>query len=316
VANNLKRPVIVVMGSLQMDLISVISKLPRPGETLRSEKFYTAPGGKGANQAVAAARLGAEVRMVGRIGNDLFGTSLLENCSDNGIDVSGVSVDPERPSGVSTILIDEQKENYITASYGANLACDDIELRAVRSALDGADSLLLQLEIPADVSLAAAHIANEEGVTVIWDPAPADEMPAEAYSAADVITPNQTEAKSLTGVEITDSDTGLEAAKKLVQRGAKLAIVKMAELGTCYASKNERAHVPPHIVEAVDTVAAGDAFAGAFSIAIAEGVSLDKAIRFGSAAGALAVTKHGAQDAMPNRDEIESLIKTYPNGNS
>ena len=303
-----ERPVVVVLGSFQMDLIGVAPRMPGPGETLRGERFYTAPGGKGANQAVAAARLGARVRMVGRLGDDLFGPMLLDNLRDHGIDVSRVAIDPEHRSGVSMILIDSQKENYIVAAYGANLACDDEQVRAVESALDGADSLLLQLEIPFEVSLAAARAAKTRGVRVIWDPAPATDLPADAYSAMDIVTPNQIEAAALTGIDVTDATSGLQAAGTLVERGAAVAVVKMAEQGACYASPQGSGYVPPYRAEAVDTVAAGDAFGGALVVALGEGKGLEDAVRYGGAAGALAVTKPGAQDAMPSREEVEALL--------
>lgn len=308
-----RRAVVVVLGSLQMDLIGLTSRLPGPGETLRAKDFYTSPGGKGANQAVAAARLGAEVRMIGRVGKDFFGTSLLDNCRANGVDVSGVNVDEELSSGVSIILIDELQENYITAAYGANLACGDKELHTVKSALDGADALLLQLEIPSKVSIAAAHFANQKGVSVIWDTAPVDEMSPDVYLTADIVTPNQIETHFLTGIEVIDITTGLQAAHELVLKGAKFAIVKMAEMGACYASRTDSGYVPAYRIETIDTVAAGDAFGAGISVAIGEGMDMNQAMRFGTAAGALAVTRQGSQDAMPNRKEVNSLLSVNSN---
>ena len=307
-ATPVKLPNIVVLGASQMDLIGIAPRLPAPGETLTGERFYTAPGGKGANQAVAAARLGARVRMVGRVGSDVFGPMLTDNLRSHGVDVSGVATDTEHPSGVSIILLDAERQNHIVAIYGANLFCDDDQLRAVQSALEGADYLLLQMSIPLHVSLEAARAAKQRGVRVIWDPAPAGEIPADAYPAMDMITPNQTEAAVLTGVQVTDIASGLTAAEALVQRGAAVAVVKMGELGACYTSHDGSGHVPPFKVEAVDTVAAGDAFGGALAVALAEGKGLEEAVRYGAAAGALAVTRPGAQEAMPGRREVEALI--------
>ena len=301
-------PIIVVLGASQMDLIGIAPRLPAPGETLVGERFYTAPGGKGANQAVAAARLGAHVRMVGRVGNDVFGPMLLDNLRSHGVDVDGVATDGAHPSGVSVILMDAHRQNHIVAVYGANVECDGDQLLTAESALAGADSLLLQMEIPFDVSLAAAKAARQRGVRVIWDPAPATDIPPDAYPPMDIITPNQTEAAALTGTPATDVASGLGAAEALLERGAAVAVVKMGELGVCYMSRDGSGHVPPYRVEVVDTVAAGDAFGGALAVALAEGTSLDEAVRYGAAAGALAVTKPGAQDAMPGREEVEALL--------
>ena len=301
-------PVIVVLGGINMDLVAASTRMPEPGETVFGRSFHTAPGGKGANQAVAAARLGAEVRMVGRVGDDQFGPTLLEGMRSEGIDVSGVAVDPVNPSGVALILLDDQAENMIVAVYGANMACDDQQILSVRGALDGADVLLLQLEAPLDVELRAAALAKEMGVTVVWDPAPALEMGQDAYRLCDVLTPNQIEAEFLTGISVTDTASAERAAVALVNQGAPAAVAKLGEGGAFYVGRDESGFVPAFRVNAIDSVAAGDAFAAGMGIALAEGKSLPDAVRFGSAAGALAVTKSGAQEAMPFRREVDALL--------
>ena len=303
-----KRPTIVVLGGINMDLIGIAPRLPAPGETVVGDRFYTAPGGKGANQAVAAAKLGAEVRMVGRVGRDMFGPGLLDDLRGHGIDVSGVAVDPEHASGIAVILLDARRQNHIVAIYGANVKCDEDQLQATESALDGADALLLQLEIPSEVSLAAARAAKRRGVRVIWDPAPAAGMPPEAYRVVDVLTPNQTEATALTGIEVTNVTSARAAAHALLDRGAGAAVVKLGELGALYASSDGVGHVLSHEVEVVDTVAAGDAFGAALAVALVEGRSMEEAVRYGATAGALAVTRPGAQEAMPSRSEVEALL--------
>ena len=299
---------IAVLGGINMDLVGTAPRLPMPGETVIGETFYTAPGGKGANQAVAAARLGARVRMVGRVGDDVFGPRLMDALRSQGVDVTGVGVDRDRPSGTAIILLDARKQNHIVAIYGANIRCDGDQLRAVESALDGADSLLLQLEVPLEISLAAAETASRKGVRVIWDPAPAMELPSKAYAATDILTPNQTEAAFLTGIEVTNVESARRAAEALLARGVGVAVVKLGESGAYYASESGRGHVPSYEVEVVDTVAAGDAFGGALAVGLAEGLALEAAVRFAGAAGAVAVTRPGAQDAMPSRSEIEGLI--------
>ena len=301
-------PVIVVLGGINMDLVATSARMPEVGETVFGRSFHTAPGGKGANQAVAAARLGAEVRMVGRVGDDQFGPTLLEGMRAEGIDVSGVSVDPVNPSGVALILLDDQAQNIIVAVYGANMACDEQEDLSVRGALKGADVLLLQLEVPLPVAIRAAALAKEMGVIVVWDPAPALDMGQDAYRLCDVLTPNQVEAEFLTGIAVTDPDSAERAAKALVDQGAPAAVAKLGEGGAFYSAGDERGFVPAFDVNAVDSVAAGDAFAAGLGVALAEGQPLTDAVTFGSAVGALAVTKSGAQEAMPFRHEVDALL--------
>ena len=302
------KPVVVVLGGINMDLVGVAERMPAPGETVFGQSFHTAPGGKGANQAVAAARLGAEVRMVGRVGRDEFGPVLLDGMRCEGIDVSGVAVDPDNSSGIAMILLDGLRENYIVAIYGANLASDREQIIAVESALDGADVLLMQLETPLEVAAEAARMAKGRGVRVVWDPAPALEMGRDAYALCDALTPNQVEAEFLSGLPVPDLDSARSAARKLVGEGVSACVITMADAGAYYATRNDEGFVPPFDVETTDTVAAGDAFSAALGVALAEGRSLSEAVRYASAAGALAVTKRGAQEAMPYRREVDALF--------
>ena len=304
-----RKPVVVALGGINMDLSAAARRMPAPGETGFGDSFRVSPGGKGANQAVAAARLGASVRMVGRVGADDFGAALLDNLRREGIDVSGVATDPDNPSGVAMILLDEMKRNYIVAAYGANLASDQAQVEAAEKALVGADALLLQLETPLEVAVAAARAAREKGALVIWDPAPAVPMGEEAYRLCDVLTPNQTEAETLTGVRAADRAGARDAARRLVREGVAAAVVTLGEGGAHLETREGGEFVPPFDVPTVDTVAAGDAFAAALGVALAEGRGLPSAVRWASAAGALAVTRRGAQDAMPRRDEVDALIR-------
>ena len=303
---------IVALGSINMDLVTTMRRMPADGETVQGSAFFTAPGGKGANQAVAAARLGAHVRMVGKVGDDEFGRGLLDGLRSHGIGVQNVAVDARHASGVAMIMVDEAGGNRIAAVYGANMACDGEQVDAAKRAMAGADALMLQLEAPSEVSLAAAKHARREGVRVIWDPAPAAQMPDDAFEYADVLTPNQTEAAMLTGIEITDAHSAREAAQALLAKGVRLAVVKMGVDGVFAAAAAESCHMPAFPVEAVDSVAAGDAFGAALAIALSERRPLKDALRFGAAAGALAVTKRGAQDAMPSREEVEGLLSIRP----
>ena len=211
-------PNIVALGGMNMALIGTTSRLPLPGETLRGERFYTAPGGKGATQAVAAARLGANVKMIGRVGKDMFGPRLLDALKNDGIDVSGVAEDPDHPSGVGMIILNAARQNHVLAIYGANLRCNEDQLAAVGTALEGADVLLLQMELPFPLSMAAARSARARGVTTMLDPAPASNIPPEAFRDLDIITPNQTEAEYHTGIRVDDIPSAQAAAEALLER--------------------------------------------------------------------------------------------------
>ena len=310
-------PNIVALGGMNMALIGTATRLPQPGETLRGERFYTAPGGKGATQAVAAARLGANVKMVGRVGKDMFGPQLLDALKNDGIDVSGVAEDPDHPSGVGMIMLNAERQNHVLAIYGANLRCNEDQLAAVEAALDGADVLLLQMELPFPLSIAAARAAKARGVTTMLDPAPASDIPSEAFQHLDIITPNQTEAEYHTGSAVDDVRSARDAAEAVLEKGVGTAIVKLAEQGVYWASREASGYVPAYEVEVVDTISAGDAFSGALAVALGEGRSMEEAVRYGATAGALAVTKRGVQTAMPTRREVDDLYqKDVARGNS
>ena len=301
-------PKIVVLGGINMDVVATVERMPEPGETVHGDGFFMAGGGKGANQALAASRLGAKAHMAGRVGDDDFGRALLDNMRSAGVDMGGVALDPSNSTGVAVIMVDGEGQNLIAEVCGANRASDESQLEAVKRAMEGADALMLQLETPPEVSLAAARHARSLGVRVVWDPAPAAEMPEEGYGLADFLTPNETEAAELTGIRVTDVSSAQLAAEALLAKGAGAAIVKMGYQGVFGATRSEQHYVPPMSVDAVDSVAAGDAFAAGLTVALCEGKSFVEALRFGAAAGALAVTKAGAQDAMPHRREVEELL--------
>lgn len=309
-------PTIVVVGGINMDLVSVSSRMPQQGETILGERFFTSPGGKGANQAVAAARLGAHVRMVGRVGDDAFGPVLLSNMEDEGIDVSGVMRDAESSSGIAVILLETGGNNRIIVIPGANANCDELQVEAARHAIDGADAVMLQNEISIEISIAAARYARDKGVTVVWDPAPAEALPDKVYKLANVLTPNQVEAEMMTGVVVTSPEDASRAAEALLNRGVEATVVKLGGLGAYYSSAAGAGLIHPYPVEVVDTVAAGDAFGAGLTIALAEGKPLADAVRFGAAAGALAVTKQGAQYAMPTRQQLDDFLthRATPDG--
>ena len=306
---NVSKPKIVVLGGINMDVVANVRRMPEPGETVHGDSFFMAGGGKGANQAVAAARLGAEVRMVGRVGDDDFGRTLLDALRSEGIDVDGVAPDSTNGTGVAVIMVDASGQNCIAEIYGANRASDETQLEAAKSAMEDADALMLQLETPPDVSLEAARYARSIGLRVIWDPAPAAEMPVEGFVVADFLTPNETEVEALTGIRVDDEDSAREAAESLIAKGVGAAVITLGERGVYAATEMESYLVPPFEVDVVDSVAAGDAFAAGLAVAVSEGFGLEDALKFGAASGGLAVTKPGARDAMPYRAEVDALLE-------
>lgn len=303
-------PKIIVLGGINMDLVTFSPRFPEPGETVVGTRFITYAGGKGANQAVAAARMDATAVMVGRVGGDIFGPQLLEGLSAAGVDVSGISVNPDESSGIAVIGIDKSAQNSITQILGANNTCGPAEAEAVRRALPGASALLLQLEVSPQLSLEVAHDAKALGVTVILDPGPVRPLPKGFLSLCDVITPNETEAQALVGFPVTGPDSAARAAALLLERGARTVVVKLGAQGAYFAGQDGQGTVLPFNVDALDSVAAGDAFNGALAVLLAEGKVFGEAVTVACAAGALAVTRTGAQDSMPRRRQVEDLIRS------
>ncbi|MEM9162638.1 MAG: ribokinase [Cyanobacteria bacterium P01_F01_bin.4] len=301
---------ILVLGSLNMDLVARVSQLPKPGETLIGQSFETIPGGKGANQAVAAAKLGAPTQMMGRVGPDGFGETLRQGLNTIGVAVDAVSTDPATPSGVALIAVAQTGENQIIVVPGANHCVDDLELSALSAQLPKAQALLLQFEISHAVVVAAAKLAHQAGVPVIVDPAPArPSLSLDFYTHIDILTPNQVEASQLVGFEVCDRKTAAQAARVLRQQGVNTVIVKLGSQGVVVDTLATCFEVPAFPVKAVDTVAAGDAFNGGLAAALAEGQPLKDAVTFASAVAALSVTRPGAQPSMPDRTEVDQLLQ-------
>ncbi|KAA1293940.1 MAG: ribokinase [SAR202 cluster bacterium] len=300
---------IIVLGGINMDLVSFSTRFPKPGETVVGSKFLTYAGGKGANQAVAVARMGARSAMVGRVGGDLFGPQLLEGLTGAGVDTSGVSVDSNASSGIAVISVDETAQNRITQILGANANCGGPESAIVRSRLTDSSALLLQLEVSIDLSLEVALEARSQGVMVVLDPGPVRPVPSELLKLCDVLTPNETEAQGLVGFPVTGPKSASEAATKLLQSGVGSIVVKLGAQGAYFADQYTSGMVKQFDVTAVDSVAAGDAFNGALAVSLAEGKNLEQAVTIASAAGALSVTKTGAQDSMPERNLVEGLMQ-------
>jgi ribokinase len=302
---------IIVFGSINIDLVTTTPRLPMAGETLQGREFFTAAGGKGANQAVAASRLGIPTHLVGRLGNDDFGHRLLGELQGAGIGTEGIALDETTSTGVATIVVDDAGENTIITVAGANHRLDRTDVERLQGQLSGAAALLIQLEVPLPTVQLAAQAAQAARVPLILDPAPIQTLPAELYPLVDIITPNQVEASHLVGFEVSDRDTAAKAATILRQRGVGTAIVKLGARGVCCEADRERFFFPAFPVEAVDTVAAGDAFNGALAAALATGRSLRQAVTWGAAAGALAVTKAGAQPSLPHQNTFEAFLQQH-----
>jgi ribokinase len=292
-----------------MDLVVKAPRLPRVGETVSGGTFGTFPGGKGANQAVAAARLDARVAMVGRVGEDAFGRQVVDGLKRDGIDVAHVRVDPGAATGVAFIGVDSEGRNMIMVAPGANMRVAPADADQARDAIAGARVVLLQLEVPIETVLHAATVARAAGALVCLDPAPAGPLPDALYACVDVINPNEVEAQILTGVEVHSIADAERAAVALRERGPRVAVVKLGDRGAFYVAPDGRGHVPAIPVKAVDTTAAGDAFAAALGVALGEGKGVADAVTFATRVAGIKVTRMGAQVGMPTRVEAEEAMR-------
>ena len=308
----MNQPHVIIFGSINMDLVARTPTLPVPGETLLGYSFVTIPGGKGANQAVATARLEIPTIMIGRVGSDGFGQALLSSLQAAGVNTTGVFVDDSQQSGVAMIAVDDHSENHIIVIPGANGAMDAADVDRLSHHLPGAIALLLQFEIPLPVVLAAAKAAHQAGVRVILDPAPArSDFPTELYAYVSIITPNAVEAAQLVGFPVDDPATAAQAAAILHQRGVETVLIKLGAKGVFCSTSEETFFTPAFTVKAVDTVAAGDAFNGGLTAALADGLDIQHAVTWGAATGALAATKSGAQSSLPDRATVETFLRTH-----
>ncbi len=300
---------IAVVGSLNADLVVHVDQFPRAGETLTGHGFSRFPGGKGANQAYAAARLGGSVAMIGQVGADEHGDWLAAHLAAAGVDTASVRRDESEATGVALITVDATGQNQIVLAPGANGTFTPERFTPLGLAVSGAQVLLLQLEIPLDTVVAAARAARTRGTIVILDPAPAQSLPDALVQTVDYLTPNETELAALTdGGEVHDAADVRDRAAQLTGRGAARVLVKWGARGAVLFAGGEEHWWPAHPVRVLDTTAAGDAFNGAFAVALAEGASADEAGRYATAAAAIAVTRAGAQTGMPTRAEVDRLL--------
>ena len=304
-----EKPEILVVGSINMDLVVRGPHMPAPGETVLGDGFGTYPGGKGANQAVAAARLGGKCRMIGRVGRDGFGDALLANMKAEGIDCSHIMPTDDAPTGVAMIIVDSQGENSIVVASGANyrLTPDDIFPRA--EAFEQARVLVLQLELPLPTVRVAIDLARRRNCKVILDPAPAPRRLPDALYKVDVFSPNAGEAEMLTGISVRNEADAHKAAQALRDKGVTTVIITLGAAGAYVLGNEFQGLVPGFKVDAVDTTAAGDTFNGTLALALVEGMPLAEAVAFANAAAALSVTMLGAQPSAPQRKTIEQFLK-------
>lgn len=302
-------PSVLVVGSMMRDMVVRVAALPRPGETLIGGEFFTGPGGKGANQAVTAARAGAAVTFVGRVGDDTLGREAVEALERDGIQCRHVVVDPKRRSGVALILVGANGENSIAVAPGSNAALSIADVKAAAGAFARAAVVLVQLEVPVKTVAFAARLARRAGARLILNPAPAAPLPAGLLKWVDIFTPNESEAAAYVGYAVDSLDSVQRAAAALRRKGPSVVIVTLGGRGAWLQDKDGGRLLPPFVVKPVDTTGAGDVFSGALAVGLAEGLALPEAVRFGQAAAAISVTRHGTQSSVPARAEIDALIR-------
>jgi ribokinase len=302
---------IVEVGSLNMDLVVRIPKIPRPGETLLGGVYRTFPGGKGANQAVAAARLGAHVAIIGCVGDDAFGREMRAILAREGIDITHVLVHPDEATGVALIQVDAQGQNSIAVASGANFRLTSANVEKAMQIIDGFDALVMPLETPLETIYTAARIASRKGAKVLLNPAPAQILEKDLLELVDVLLPNEYEIALMTGIQLQSATDTHQAAEKLLSLGLKNLVVTLGDQGALLfdGRTNQETPIPVCPVQAIDTTAAGDCFVGALAVGLCEGKSLSAAAEFASTAAALSVTRAGAQSSLPRREEVEQFMR-------
>jgi ribokinase len=299
---------IVVIGSSNIDLLMKMDRLPKVGETVTGATFMQVYGGKGANQAVAAARAGGDVSFINCVGDDAYTPQMLENFIAEGIDTQFVFKNNNLTSGHALIMIGSEGKNYLSVAPGANADLSPDKIKEANEVIEKAAIIVMQYEIPLKTIEYVLDLAQEYNIPVLWNFAPAQKLDIAYLKKTEILVVNETEASFITNMEVTNRETAEKAAQKLLELGSKLVILTLGADGVVYGTKNEMTHVPAFKVKAEDTTAAGDTFCGSFAVAHTEGKSLKEAILFSSAAAALAVTRMGAQPSIPNRKEIDSFL--------
>lgn len=298
---------IIVVGSSNTDMVINADHLPVPGETIMGGSFMMNFGGKGANQAVAAARLNGNVHFIAKIGKDLFGKRSIEQYEDEGIHVEQIYSDPVLPSGVALIIVDANGENSIVVASGANSSLSPEDIKKAHSVIEKGDIMLIQLEIPIETVEYAAHLAKEKGIKVILNPAPARALSDRLLKNLYMIIPNETEAEILSGVKVTDWESAQKAADIIHAKGANIVVITLGSKGALIKEEGQYHKVPVPKVKAIDTTAAGDTFCGAVCVALTENMSVLNAVKFANKCASITVTRMGAQSSLPYRREIDVL---------
>lgn len=299
---------ILVVGSANMDMVVSARSFPKPGETVLGRTFGMYPGGKGANQAVAAAKLGGEVDFLGKIGRDVLGDRLVTSMKREGVRLRHLLLDPSSPTGIALITLDARGQNEIVVVSGSNMKLTPGDAGSRRAAFSRARVLLLQLEIPLPTVKRAVAMARREGMTIILNPAPAQSLPRTLLRRIDYLTPNETEAETLSGVAVRDERSATRAARKLLDQGVKNVVVTLGRRGALLVNREVAELFPAQKVEAVDTTAAGDAFNGALACFLARGMNVGAAMRYAVGAASLSVTRMGAQCSMPTMNELTGFM--------
>lgn len=307
----MNKPSVVVVGSSNTDMVVTAPRIPAPGETILGGAFIEAAGGKGANQAVAAARLGASVTFVARVGLDVLGTAAITHYQNEGIDTSFIVQDEDARSGVALIIVDANGENAIAVASGANMRLSPEDVERAAPAIRRADVVMLQLEIPYETIQYTVNLATDAGIPILLNPAPARSLDMALLRKIKYLTPNESEAEGLTGIPVKDDTTANRAAHALLALGVETVILTRGASGVSWASEAGCGHVAAPRVQAVDTTAAGDAFNGGLAVAVAGGRDLSEALRFACQVGALAVTRLGAQPSLPTLQDLQNY---YPVG--
>lgn len=295
---------IVVVGSCNTDMVVKSDRLPVPGETVLGGAFMMNPGGKGANQAVAIARMGGNVTFISKTGNDLFGRQSVEMYGDENIVTDYIFSDQHLPSGVALIMVDRNGENCIVVASGANGSLSPKDIEKARNVIENADILLMQLEVPMDTVEYAAKLAHEKGIKVVLNPAPAAFLSNELLKCLYAVIPNKTEAEMLSGIKVSDLETAKQAADIIAAKGVDKVVITLGSKGALIKDGDVYSFIPADKVEAVDTTAAGDTFCGAFCVGISEGLSIEDAVKMATKAAGITVTREGAQAAIPYRKEL------------
>ena len=308
----MSQPNIVVVGSANIDLVTRCARVPQPGESIIGTDFATVTGGKGANQALAAARLGAVTRFAGCVGDDAFGAMQRETLAEAGVNLDALKTHPTAPTGTAVIIVTEDGQNVIIITPAANSGITPEDVPALEPVIAAADAVLLQLEIPLDTVQAVLELARRRKVVSVLDVGVARPLAPALLDAAHVVSPNETEAQAITGIPVHDLDSARRAALRLLDLGAEHAVLKLGARGALYAGRDEEFHVPAFTVDPVDTTAAGDAFTAALAMTWTR-LGRAEAMRFANAAGALAATVHGAQPSMPRRDAVEQFLLKHAN---